>query len=93
MKRKRFTSLGAALLIVAMIRPAVVQAEIYSIDWFTVDGGGGGSSGGGFSVNGTIGQPDAGRASGGAYALDGGFWAIIGTVSTPGAPALRIQLT
>ena len=31
--------------------------------------------GGGYSLGATIGQPDAGAASGGAYSLRGGFWA------------------
>jgi hypothetical protein len=39
---------------------AVVMAQNYSIDWFTIDGGGGTSTGGVYSVSGTIGQPDAG---------------------------------
>ncbi len=47
----------------------------FSLDWWTVDGGGGTSSGGGFVLAGTIGQPDAGRMTGGDYALEGGFWA------------------
>ena len=33
------------------------------------------STGGGYSLGATIGQPDAGAASGGAYSLRGGFWA------------------
>jgi hypothetical protein len=41
---------------------------------FTVDGGGGSSSGGGWSVTGTIAQPDAGVLSNGTYTLRGGFW-------------------
>jgi hypothetical protein len=49
----------------------------YDLTWNTVDGGGGMfSTGGGFSLGGTIGQPDAGAAvaGGGGYALTGGFW-------------------
>src|SRR5712671_25761 len=69
------------------------QAQSYSIDWFTIDGGGGTSTGGVFSVSGTIGQPDAGHMSGGNYTLDGGFWGIIAAVQTPGAPTLRIFRT
>jgi len=47
----------------------------YAIDWFTIDGGGGTSTGGGYSLSGSIGQPDAGPAqAGGSYALQGGFW-------------------
>lgn len=36
------------------------HAQNYSIDWFKVAGGGGMSTGGVYSVNGTIGQHDAG---------------------------------
>ena len=67
-----------------------VQAQSYSIDWFTIDGGGGTSTGGVYSVTGTLGQPDAGTMSGGNYTINGGFWGIIGAVQTPGAPILTI---
>jgi len=69
------------------------HAQIYSIDWFTIDGGGGTSTGGVYSVSGTIGQPDAGHMSGGNFTLDGGFWGLIAAVQTPGAPALRVVRT
>ena len=49
-------------------------AARFVIDWFSVDGGGGTSSGGGYSIAGTVGQPDAGRTSGGQYTMEGGFW-------------------
>jgi len=62
----------------------------YSIDWSTMDGGGGTSTGGGYSVSGTIGQPDAGVMSGGNFTLQGGFWSIIAAVQTVGAPLLTI---
>jgi len=69
------------------------RAQTYSIDWSTIDGGGGTSTGGVYTVSGTIGQPDAGRMSGGNFTLDGGFWGIVAAVQTPGAPSLRIFLT
>ncbi|MBI3853140.1 MAG: hypothetical protein HY298_23055 [Verrucomicrobia bacterium] len=66
-------------------------SQSYSIDWFTIDGGGGTSTGSVYSVSGTIGQPDAGPTmSGGNYSVDGGFWSILATVQTPGAPLLTI---
>jgi hypothetical protein len=66
-------------------------AQVYSIDWHTIDGGGGTSTGGVYSVTGTIGQPDAGAAMvGGQYSLIGGFWALPTAVQTPGAPTLAI---
>jgi hypothetical protein len=66
------------------------HAQNFNIDWFTIDGGGGASTGGVYSVRGGIGQPAAGRMSGGNYTLDGGFWAIIAAVQTPGSPLLKI---
>jgi hypothetical protein len=46
----------------------------FAVPWFSIDGGGGTTSTGGvFSVTGTVGQPDAGRLSGGSFALVGGF--------------------
>jgi len=68
------------------------QAQSYSIDWFTVDGGGGTSAGGAYSVRGTVGQPDAGPVlSGGSFAVTGGFWALVEVIQTPGAPLLKIR--
>jgi hypothetical protein len=66
------------------------QAQSYSIDWSTIDGGGGTSTGGVYAVSGTIGQHDAsGAMTGGNYSLTGGFWALY-AVQTPGAPLLTI---
>ena len=68
------------------------QAQSYSIDWFTIDGGGGTSTNGQYSLSGTIGQPDAsGAMSGGNYSVTGGFWALVQVVQTPGAPTLNIS--
>src|SRR3954466_12632287 len=69
---------------------AKLQAQSYSIDWFSIDGGGGTSTGGVYSVSGTIGQADAGHMTGGNFSLDGGLWSIIAAVQTPGAPLLRV---
>ena len=68
-------------------------AQNFQVDWFTIDGGGGTSTGGVYSVSGTIGQPDAGRMTGGNFTLDGGFWGVIAAVQTPGAPLLAIERT
>ena len=72
---------------------AGVASAQYSIDWSTMDGGGGTSTGGVYSVSGTIGQPDAGKMSGGNYSVDSGFWGLIAAVQTPGAPLLSIART
>src|SRR3989440_3769813 len=83
----------ALLLLLGSLGVSALQAQNYSIDWFTIDGGGGTSTGGVFSVSGTIGQPDAGHMSGGNFSIDGGFWGIIAAVQTPGAPLLRVFVT
>lgn len=80
-------------LLLAAASSTAVFAQSYSIDWFTIDGGGGSSTGGVYSVTGTIGQPDAGKLSGGNFSLDGGFWGIIAAVQTAGSPLLRVVLT
>ena len=49
----------------------------YELTWSSIDGGGymrSASTGGGYSLGGTMGQPDAGTMSGGGYTLVGGFW-------------------
>ena len=61
----------------------------FSIDSFTIAGGGGASSGGDFTLNGTIGQPDAGAMSGDNYSLAGGFW---GAIQTPLAVPTVIEV-
>jgi len=63
----------------------------FAIDRFTIDGGGGTSTGGIYALSGTIGQPDAGKLSGGNFTLDGGFWSIVAAIQTPGAPLLSIE--
>jgi hypothetical protein len=63
----------------------------YSIGWYKIAGGGGVSTNGPYSVNGTIGQPDAsGPLTGGPYSVMGGYWALISVVQTPGLPNLAI---
>jgi len=44
------------------------------------------STGGGFELSSTIGQPDAGRMSGGGWVLTGGFWfeIVAGDVNSDG---------
>jgi hypothetical protein len=55
-------------------------SSIYSLDWWTVDGGGGvsTSAGGQYSLSGTVGQADAGAHTGGSYSLPAGFWGAAG---------------
>ena len=69
---------------------AGAPAQNYSVNWFRIAGGGGSSTGGVFTVRGTLGQPEAGTASGGAFSLTGGFWALPVAVQETNAPALSI---
>lgn len=70
----------AGLLFVAIvaIRYPLTLAQTggpYDLSWSTIDGGGHTfSTGGDYSLGGTIGQPDPGLLTGGAYTLGGGFW-------------------
>lgn len=79
MKRRLDFTLGLVLVLLLVLLGlsglAQAQSGSYDLSWWTVDGGGGTSSGNGYSLNGTLGQPDAGAvASGGGYTLAGGFW-------------------
>ncbi len=80
--------------ILLWLAAAAVQGQTnYTIEWSTIDGGGGTSTGGVYSVSSTIGQPDAGKMSGGSYTVEGGFWGIIAAVQPLGAPLLSIFRT
>jgi hypothetical protein len=76
MKRKWLLPI---LIILVLAGTLIVVASVsaitgYSLGWWTVDGGGSASADGGYSLDGTIGQPDAGTSSGDSYTLAGGFW-------------------
>ena|ERR1017187_342233 len=78
------------ICLLLLLTPAIVFAQTYSIDWSKVAGGSGISTDGIYSVNGTIGQPDASAAmTGGIYSVTGGFWSLY-AVQPPGAPSLTI---
>ena len=68
-----FLGLAASLLLASV---ALAQSgNGYDLTWNTVDGGGYTfSTGGDYTLSGTIGQPDAGAMTAGAYTLTGGFW-------------------
>ncbi|MCA9286011.1 MAG: hypothetical protein KDA22_12380 [Phycisphaerales bacterium] len=72
------TALGLAALLAASATVAAPIGPGFDLSWHTVDGGGGTFSvGGGFTLGGTIGQPDAGPVmTGGAFTLVGGFWSL-----------------
>jgi hypothetical protein len=69
-----FTSDKASALLVLLLIMSAPAVSQYKITWYTIDGGGGTSTGGPYTLNGTIGQPDAAWSSGGIYELLGGFW-------------------
>ncbi len=57
--------------------PSTLLGTGYDLSWWTVDGGGsstGADSPGPYTLNGTIGQPDAALWQGENYTLVGGFW-------------------
>jgi hypothetical protein len=81
---KNSLNIPLALLLLTILPVSIARAQ-FSIDWYTIDSGGGISSGGSFEVAGTIGQPDAGSHSGGAFQVDGGFWPV--AVASEGCPA------
>ncbi len=75
MKRYRAWIMLALVLfsVLSLSRAGVfAQSGGYTIGWFTL-GGGGRASGGAYTLDGVIGQADAGALSGGAYTLRGGF--------------------
>ncbi len=84
MSRKKAILLGACALILAIVPAALAVVAIqaapdandFAVPWWTVDGGGKTSQGGPYTLSGSAGQPDAGGASGGSYALHSGFWSI-----------------
>lgn len=90
MKTKLRDQRPAVTITVLVLATAVsaVQAQSLSLEWWTIDGGGGTSSGGVYSLTGTVGQPDAGAMSGGAFSLLGGFWPA---PSGDERPSLSIQ--
>jgi hypothetical protein len=78
--RARLLAALVALLVALTLPAGRLRADEpaspgYTLDWWTVDGGGRtGGDGGGYTLQGTIGQPDAAPWRGGHYTLVGGFW-------------------
>jgi len=85
---------SAAFLALALCALSA-SAQPFTVDWFSIDGGGAmNGTGGVFTIDGTIGQPDAGpTVSGGNFSVTGGFWSLIAVVQTSGAPRLTVNLT
>ena len=75
MTKRWIAILISGVLVFLVIGIAYAAANGFSLDWWTVDGGGGTSQGGGYTVSGTIGQPDTSPLMrGGDYEVVGGFW-------------------
>ena len=84
MKRTTILMTLAVLLLLASIALRQAQdialaqsGDGYDLIWWTVDGGGGtiSESGSGYTLIGTVGQPEPGPAlTDGSYTLIGGFW-------------------
>ena len=79
--------IAISLLFAASVASASAQL---AIDWFTIDGGGGTSTNGSYVLSGTIGQADAGAATGSGYSIAGGFWPGVQAMQIPGGPFLKI---
>ena len=85
--------LVAAILTSFMSAAQATDGSDYNLSWWTADGGGGAtlSDDEGYSLGGTIGQPDAGVWQGDGYTLAGGFWAA-GVTGGPSAVYLPVVL-
>ena len=75
MLKLRLAIIKVTFIIIALLL-LVATVSGYEITWWTIDGGGGEVTGGTYVLNGTVGQPDAGKSSGSHFTLYGGFWAI-----------------
>jgi hypothetical protein len=76
--RRLLPALILVLVLLSAVWYGTVHAQsggIYDLSWNTFDGGGTTTAAGGiYSLNATVGQPEAGKQTGGIYALFGGFW-------------------
>jgi uncharacterized membrane protein len=84
MNKKKMLILCLGLLI--LLAPvAVLAAQAFTLNWWSVDAGGGSSQGSSYTLSGGSGQPEAGSSQGGSYTLTGGFW-------TGGSQVLPVQV-
>lgn len=79
MRHAYVIGLAALLAIFIVSWPVVAQiGNGYDLTWNTIDNGGGTIGNSDYTLDGTIGQPDAGAPiSNGGYTLTGGFWADV----------------
>ena len=81
----------SVVMLVLLVGSQTAHAQsggVYEV-WGNV-GAGGTVSGGAYEIAATIGQPEAGQISGGAYTLGGGFWG--GGAVVPAVGGYRIYL-
>ena len=68
-------SLHAAILAAAIAAPASAQTGGgFDLSWWSIDCGGGIATAGPLTLSMTLGQPDAGRMTGGTLVLYTGYW-------------------
>lgn len=83
-----------AVLMAAGLLSAVTSGQGnngFDVSWNTISGGGVmRSTGGNLELSGTIGQPAAGRASGGGLEVTGGFWFEIERADCNGDGAITL---
>ena len=75
MKKTALSYLPLALLLGLVTISVLAAGGTFEIPWATASGGGA-ASGDGYAVESSVGQPGSGPASGGSYALQGGFSVI-----------------
>lgn len=73
-------------LVLVLLAARAIIAQPFEILNSTIDGGGGSSTSVTYALVGTVGQADAGTASGPTFELAGGFW---GGTALPGAQFQR----
>lgn len=71
---KRAITLLLLVILLAAAPLALAQGHNFTLNWWTVDGGGGTSGNGRYTLQATIGQPDAGEMGDGRYTLVAGYW-------------------
>jgi hypothetical protein len=85
------TSLRLAAVLGAVLATVnSTPAQSFDGTWFEIAGGGGLVAGGSYSLEGSIGLPDAGTISGDAYSLTAGYWSAPGEPSAGDPPRLEI---
>ena len=93
MNRKIIFLVATVFIVFILAGASLAATEAYDLSWWTVDGGGGASGNGNYTLQATIGQPDAGyQMSGGDYTLAGGFWGAGGEAPEPTGHQLYLPL-